>query len=263
MRGGHGELFVQQFDGRTARTDERAVSTCRRRGAAEAIDAPTGRRHRRRGAGRGARHRARRLTRWPSAAQCAALARSRCASLAPQADLRPRARRPRRRRRHDGDAPHRAAERPARARQRRATSMRSCEVMNAAFDDRFGEAWTRSQCAGILPMPGVSPDRRRSAMGDAPASRCSGRSPTKPSCCCSRSIPRAQRRGHRPALLDHFIDHARDARRRTRSPRSARRQSGGRPCIGLPGFSPPAAATTIITAATAAIRRADTDAARL
>jgi ribosomal-protein-alanine N-acetyltransferase len=30
------------------------------------------------------------------------------------------------------------------------------EVMDAAFGDRFGEAWTRSQCAGILPMAGVS-----------------------------------------------------------------------------------------------------------
>lgn len=29
-------------------------------------------------------------------------------------------------------------------------------VMDAAFGDRFGEAWTRSQCAGILPMAGVS-----------------------------------------------------------------------------------------------------------
>jgi ribosomal-protein-alanine N-acetyltransferase len=29
------------------------------------------------------------------------------------------------------------------------------EVMNAAFGTRFGEAWTRSQCAGILPMGGV------------------------------------------------------------------------------------------------------------
>jgi [ribosomal protein S18]-alanine N-acetyltransferase len=29
-------------------------------------------------------------------------------------------------------------------------------VMDAAFGDRFGEAWTRSQCAGILPMTGVS-----------------------------------------------------------------------------------------------------------
>jgi ribosomal-protein-alanine N-acetyltransferase len=30
------------------------------------------------------------------------------------------------------------------------------KVMEAAFGDRFGEAWTRSQCAGILPMAGVS-----------------------------------------------------------------------------------------------------------
>lgn len=28
-------------------------------------------------------------------------------------------------------------------------------VMNDAFEDGFGERWTRSQCAGILPMPGV------------------------------------------------------------------------------------------------------------
>lgn len=29
-------------------------------------------------------------------------------------------------------------------------------VMESAFDPRFGEGWTRSQCAGILPMHGVS-----------------------------------------------------------------------------------------------------------
>lgn len=29
------------------------------------------------------------------------------------------------------------------------------KVMDAAFGSRFGEAWTRSQCAGILPMAGV------------------------------------------------------------------------------------------------------------
>lgn len=29
------------------------------------------------------------------------------------------------------------------------------EIMNSAFDPLFGEAWTRSQCAGILPMSGV------------------------------------------------------------------------------------------------------------
>jgi ribosomal-protein-alanine N-acetyltransferase len=28
-------------------------------------------------------------------------------------------------------------------------------VMEAAFGTRYGEAWTRSQCAGILPMAGV------------------------------------------------------------------------------------------------------------
>jgi [ribosomal protein S18]-alanine N-acetyltransferase len=29
------------------------------------------------------------------------------------------------------------------------------EVMTAAFEPQFGEAWTRAQCAGILPMHGV------------------------------------------------------------------------------------------------------------
>ena len=29
-------------------------------------------------------------------------------------------------------------------------------IMTAAFDPSYGEAWTRSQCAGILPMAGVS-----------------------------------------------------------------------------------------------------------
>jgi ribosomal-protein-alanine N-acetyltransferase len=30
------------------------------------------------------------------------------------------------------------------------------EIMEAAFGSKYGEAWTRSQCAGILPMTGVS-----------------------------------------------------------------------------------------------------------
>ena len=41
------------------------------------------------------------------------------------------------------------------------------KVMNAAFDDRFGEAWTRSQCAGILPMPGVELVLARDGDGEA------------------------------------------------------------------------------------------------
>jgi ribosomal-protein-alanine N-acetyltransferase len=28
-------------------------------------------------------------------------------------------------------------------------------LMSAAFDPRFGEAWTRSQCLGVLALPGV------------------------------------------------------------------------------------------------------------
>lgn len=39
-------------------------------------------------------------------------------------------------------------------------------VMNAAFDPLFGEAWTRSQCAGILPMPGVLLRLARTEQGD-------------------------------------------------------------------------------------------------
>lgn len=30
------------------------------------------------------------------------------------------------------------------------------EIMSTAFEPTYGEAWTRSQCAGIMPMAGVS-----------------------------------------------------------------------------------------------------------
>ena len=29
-------------------------------------------------------------------------------------------------------------------------------LMSAAFDPRYGEAWTRNQCLGVLAMPGVA-----------------------------------------------------------------------------------------------------------
>ncbi len=41
-------------------------------------------------------------------------------------------------------------------------------VMNAAFDPRFGEGWTRSQCAGILPMHGVALVIARNGEDDRP-----------------------------------------------------------------------------------------------
>lgn len=41
------------------------------------------------------------------------------------------------------------------------------QVMDAAFDPRFGEAWTSAQCAGILPMSGVTMKVARSGQGAA------------------------------------------------------------------------------------------------
>jgi ribosomal-protein-alanine N-acetyltransferase len=40
------------------------------------------------------------------------------------------------------------------------------DVMQSAFDPAFGEAWTRSQCAGILPMSGVALYVARSPDGE-------------------------------------------------------------------------------------------------
>ena len=39
------------------------------------------------------------------------------------------------------------------------------DVMQAAFGDRYGEAWTRSQCTGILPMSGIALTLAREADG--------------------------------------------------------------------------------------------------
>ena len=40
-------------------------------------------------------------------------------------------------------------------------------VMRSAFGTRYGEAWTRSQCAGILPMSGVTLTVARTRPGGA------------------------------------------------------------------------------------------------
>ena len=83
------------------------------------------------------------------------------------------------------------------------------EVMAAAFPDRFGEAWTRSQCAGILPMAGVQlvlaldEDRvvgfslYRTVVDDAELLLLAVR-------------PDVQGRGFGRDLLCHFIEHAKD-----------------------------------------------------
>ncbi|QIL02024.1 GNAT family N-acetyltransferase [Sphingomonas sinipercae] len=82
-------------------------------------------------------------------------------------------------------------------------------VMASAFDPNFGEAWTRSQCAGILPMAGVrlilaEHDRTgdplgfslyRTVVGDAEL-------------LLLGVAGAAQRQGIGRRLLDHFIEDA-------------------------------------------------------
>lgn len=83
-------------------------------------------------------------------------------------------------------------------------------VMDSAFGDAFGEAWTRSQLAGILPMAGVSLVLARSADG-----RCSGFSLARRAADEAEllllAVLRDQRRkGIGRMLLDHFLTEARD-----------------------------------------------------
>ncbi|MEO7564971.1 MAG: GNAT family N-acetyltransferase [Sphingomicrobium sp.] len=42
-------------------------------------------------------------------------------------------------------------------------------IMEAAFGNQFGEAWTRSQCSGILPLAGISLALARDGDGDGGA----------------------------------------------------------------------------------------------
>jgi len=78
------------------------------------------------------------------------------------------------------------------------------QVMTAAFPDRFGEAWTRSQCAGILPMQGVTltiaeQDRRPVGFSLVRAVA------DEAELLLLAVDPAEQRRGIGQALLDDFI----------------------------------------------------------
>ena len=82
-------------------------------------------------------------------------------------------------------------------------------VMDGAFDPGFGEAWTRSQCAGILPMTGVlltlarDPDSR--PLGFSLIRTVAGESELL----LLAVAPASQKRGVGRRLLDHFLDRAR------------------------------------------------------
>lgn len=84
------------------------------------------------------------------------------------------------------------------------------EIMNSAFDERFGEAWTRSQCAGILPMPGVKLVLARFADGPAAGFSLQRSIADEAELLLLAVAPEFRRRGIGKMLLDGFLDQVRD-----------------------------------------------------
>lgn len=77
-------------------------------------------------------------------------------------------------------------------------------IMTAAFQPCFGEAWTRSQCAGILPMHGVS--LTLAEVGGQPVGFSLVRAVADEAELLLLAVdPDEQRRGIGQALLDDFI----------------------------------------------------------
>ena len=88
-------------------------------------------------------------------------------------------------------------------------------VMESAFGETYGEAWTRSQVAGILPMSGVSLVLARSAEDG----RCAGFTLARAvadeaELLLIAVLPGYRRRGIARMLLGHFIEDARARRLR-------------------------------------------------
>lgn len=83
-------------------------------------------------------------------------------------------------------------------------------VMDAAFGARFGEAWTRSQCAGILPIAGVSLMLAREAEGGAAIGFSLSRTVAdEAELLLLAVLPTCHRQGVGRRLLDDFMDRAR------------------------------------------------------
>ena len=81
------------------------------------------------------------------------------------------------------------------------------EIMEAAFGTRYGEAWTRSQCAGILPMTGVSLVLARDGETGTAVGFSLFRSVAAESELLLLAVdPSHRRRGIGRGLLQHFLD---------------------------------------------------------
>ncbi len=84
-------------------------------------------------------------------------------------------------------------------------------VMDQAFGDRFGEAWTRSQLAGILPMSGVALILARSSDGKEMIGFSLTRTVADESeLLLIAVLPDRQRHGVGGRLLDDFVERARN-----------------------------------------------------
>jgi ribosomal-protein-alanine N-acetyltransferase len=85
------------------------------------------------------------------------------------------------------------------------------KVMDAAFGNKFGEAWTRSQLSGILPMSGVFltlaiDSARETIVGFSLVRTVAEESELL----LIAVLPNEQGRGIGGLLLDHFLDRGRE-----------------------------------------------------
>jgi ribosomal-protein-alanine N-acetyltransferase len=81
------------------------------------------------------------------------------------------------------------------------------EVMGTAFGRRYGEAWTRSQLSGILPMDGVSLTLAREEGGEATVGFSLVRTVADESELLLLAVlPARQREGIGSRLLDDFME---------------------------------------------------------
>ena len=83
------------------------------------------------------------------------------------------------------------------------------KIMTAAFDAGYGEGWTRSQCAGILPLSGVLLMLAHDEQGQVQGFSLLRTVADEAELLLLAVAPSAQRRGIGGSLLDHFVEHAR------------------------------------------------------
>ena len=94
------------------------------------------------------------------------------------------------------------------------------DVMTSAFDASFGEGWTRSQCAGILPLSGVLLMLARDERGRVQGFSLLRTVADEAELLLLAVGQKSQRRGVGALLLEHFIDHAAPERNPAASSRS-------------------------------------------